>query len=91
MLLPTTLPTATSECPRSAAMMLVASSGSDVPTATSVPLGWSLDVPLFRYRFTGAEAVGTYFWIALLTRAGTAVTDRANWVGFDYAAFTFAP
>lgn len=62
-----------------------------VPTATSVPLGWSLDVPLFRYRFTGAEAVGTYFWIALLTRAGTAVTDRANWVGFDYAAFTFAP
>jgi hypothetical protein len=62
-----------------------------VPGATNVPLGWSLDAPLASYRFTGAEPEGPYFWIAVLTRAGTAVTDGAHWVGFDYAAFRFTP
>ena len=36
MLLPTTLPTATAPWPRKAAMADTASSGSDVPTATTV-------------------------------------------------------
>ena len=62
-----------------------------VPAATDVPLGWTLDVPLSTYRFTGAEPAGNYFWIAVLTRAGTAVENTANWVGFDYAAFSFTP
>jgi hypothetical protein len=62
-----------------------------VPGATNVPLGWSRDVPLSSYQFTGAEPAGAYFWIAVLTRAGTAVTNTANWVGFDYASFRFAP
>jgi hypothetical protein len=62
-----------------------------VPGATNVPIAWSLDLPLASYTFIGAEPAGTYFWIAVLTRAGTAVTDAANWVGFDYAAFAFAP
>lgn len=62
-----------------------------VPGATNVPLGWSRNVPLSSYRFTGAEPAGAYFWIAVLTRAGTAVTSTANWVGFDYAGFRFAP
>jgi len=62
-----------------------------VPAATDVPLGWALDVPLSTYRFTGAEAAGAYVWIAVLTRAGTAVENTANWVGFDYAGFDFTP
>jgi hypothetical protein len=62
-----------------------------VPAATDVPLGFSLDVPLSTYTFTGAELTGDYFWIAVLTRAGTAVENAANWVGFDYAAFSFTP
>ena len=62
-----------------------------VPGATNVPLGWSRNLPLSSYRFTGAEPTGSYFWIAVLTRAGTAVTNTANWVGFDYEAFRFTP
>jgi hypothetical protein len=62
-----------------------------VPAATNVPLGWALDVPLSTYAFTGAEPAGQYLWIAVLARAGTAVENSANWVGFDYAAFTFTP
>jgi hypothetical protein len=62
-----------------------------VPAATNVPLGWALDVPLSTYAFTGAEPAGPYFWIAVLIRAGTAFENTANWVGFDYAAFTFTP
>ena len=61
------------------------------PAATNVPLGFNLDLPLARYRFTGAEPEGAYYWIAVLTRAGTAVANGANWVGFDYASFSFAP
>ena len=62
-----------------------------VPAATSVPLGWTLDVPLSSYAFTGAEPAGQYFWVAVVARAGTAFESTANWVGFDYAGFTFAP
>jgi hypothetical protein len=62
-----------------------------VPAATNVPLAWSLGLPVASFRFTGAEPAGAYLWIAILTRAGTAVTSTANWVGFDYAGFTFAP
>jgi hypothetical protein len=61
------------------------------PAATNVALGFALDVPLSTYRFSGAEPAGTYYWIAVLTRAGTAVGSTANWVGFDYAGFTFTP
>jgi hypothetical protein len=62
-----------------------------VPAATNVVLGWSRNVPLSSYRFAGAEPAGSYSWIAVLTRTGTAVTNTANWVGFDYEAFRFAP
>jgi hypothetical protein len=62
-----------------------------VPAATNVALGWSLDVPLGAFRFTGGEPAGDYFWIALLTRTGTPVANNANWVGFDYASFRFTP
>jgi hypothetical protein len=62
-----------------------------VPAATNVPLEWSLGLPIASFRFTGAEPAGSYIWIAILTRAGTAVTSAANWVGFDYAGFTFTP
>jgi hypothetical protein len=62
-----------------------------VPGATNVVLGWSRSVPLSSYRFTGAEPAGSYSWVAVLTRTGTAVTDTANWVGFDYTGFTYTP
>ena len=62
-----------------------------VPAATNVPLAWSLGLPVASFQFTGAEPAGAYLWIAILTRAGTAVTSTANWVGFDSASFTFAP
>jgi hypothetical protein len=62
-----------------------------VPAATDVPLAWSLGLPIASFAFTGAEPAGSYFWIAILARAGTAVTSTANWVGFDYEGFTFTP
>jgi hypothetical protein len=62
-----------------------------VPAATNVVLGWALDVPLASFRFGGGELEGGYSWVAVLTRAGTAVTNSANWVGFDYEGFRFAP
>ena len=62
-----------------------------VPAASDTVLGWSRNVPLSSYSFTGAEPAGSYFWIAVLARTGTPVTDTANWVGFDYAAFRFVP
>lgn len=45
MLEPTRLPTAMSRSPRRAAMMLVASSGSEVPTATTVSPTMSSLIP----------------------------------------------
>jgi hypothetical protein len=62
-----------------------------VPGATNVALRWRLDLPLANYLFTGAEPGGDYFWIAVLTRTGSAVTRTANWIGFDYAGFRFTP
>jgi hypothetical protein len=62
-----------------------------VPWVTNVPLGWHLDLPLASHLFTGAEPEGNYFWVAVLTRTGTPVTDAANWIGFDYAGFLFTP
>jgi hypothetical protein len=62
-----------------------------VPAATNVRLGFFLDVPLSSHTFSGSELAGTYHWIAVLTRTGTNVANTANWVGFDYASFTFTP
>jgi hypothetical protein len=62
-----------------------------VPAATNFKLGFSLDVPVLRHTFTGAEPAGTYSWAAVLTRAGTSITNTANWVGYDTASFTFTP
>jgi hypothetical protein len=62
-----------------------------VPAATNVPLHFVTDVPLFNHTFTGSEAAGTYYWLAILARAGTNVLNTANWLGSDSAVFTFIP
>jgi len=62
-----------------------------VPAATNVPLRFMTDVQLFSFTWAGTEPGGTYSFYAILTRAGTSVSNTANWVGFDSAVLTFAP
>lgn len=62
-----------------------------VPAASAAQLGFALDVPLFDHVFTGAEGAGTYTWVVLLVSAGADPTQQGNWLGFDLAAFDFAP
>jgi hypothetical protein len=56
-----------------------------------VPLRFATDLPFYSYTFAGAEPPGTWVWYAFLTRAGTDPLQVANWIGFDFAVFTFAP
>jgi hypothetical protein len=62
-----------------------------VPASTGVPLGFVTDVPLFSYVFTGEEALGTYYWVTLLVRAGASPTQPLDWLSYDVVPFDVVP
>ncbi len=83
MLLPTTLPTAMSRSPRSAAVIDVATSGSDVPAATIVRLTVTSSTPAQR---ANATAPSTSQFEPITSIASPASTKPTFTSTEDFAA-----